>query len=102
MLCVQVTETYKPSDHFINKVYRLIYISMSGQSLICILFKHVQLFPDKYFQDVCYCCCLQLKQHMDSLLSQLKSTSPESVTKLRQAAWKKFGDDHPVHHHNNK
>ena len=40
--------------------------------------------------------CLQLKQHMDSLVSQLKSTSPESVSKLRQAAWKKFGDDHPV------
>jgi len=39
---------------------------------------------------------MQLKQHMDNLVSQLKSTSPESIVKLRQAAWKKFGDDHPV------
>lgn len=40
--------------------------------------------------------CVQLKQHVDTLVAQMKSTSPESVIKLRQAAWKKFGDDHPV------
>ena len=33
---------------------------------------------------------------MDNLVSQLKSTSPEVIIKLRKAAWKKFGDDHPV------
>ena len=39
---------------------------------------------------------LQLKQHLDNIVTQLKTKSPEVVTKLRQAAWKKFGDDHPV------
>ena len=29
-------------------------------------------------------------------MTQLKVKSPEAVAKLRQAAWKKFGDDHPV------
>ena len=33
---------------------------------------------------------------MDNLVSQLKSTSPEVIIKLRKAAWKKFGEDHPV------
>ena len=29
-------------------------------------------------------------------MTRMKAKSPETVTKLRQAAWKKFGDDHPV------
>ncbi|XP_065904203.1 cytoplasmic dynein 2 light intermediate chain 1-like isoform X2 [Dysidea avara] len=37
----------------------------------------------------------QLKQHLDNIVTQLKVKSPEAVAKLRQAAWKKFGDDHP-------
>ena len=39
---------------------------------------------------------LQVRQHVKQVLAELKSSDPELAARLKQRAWKKFGEAHPV------